>query len=128
MPTPPRPSPESEQFRRIEAARKGAVRTVIFKDRKILDDSVLDEIRAELARVIGKSTGPDLLLDFTNVQFMSSAMLGLLGQLHRRITTGQGRLKMCNIRPQIFQVFKMTNLDRLFSIHKDVATALAEFK
>ena len=128
MPTPTRPVPESDPFRRIEAARKGTVRLVVFKDRKILDDAVLDEIRAELARVIGKSTGPDILLDFGNVEFMSSAMLGLLGQLHRRITTGQGRLKMCNIRPQIFQVFRMTNLDRLFSIHKDAAAALADFK
>ena len=128
MPTPSRPQPESDQFRRIEATRKGAVRVVVFKDRRILDDSVLDEIRAELGRVIGKSTGPDILLDFSNVEFMSSAMLGLLGQLHRRITAGQGRLKMCNIRPQIFQVFAMTNLDRLFSIHKDAPTALATFK
>jgi len=128
MPTAPRPQPEPDQLRRIQTARKGSVRMVVFKDKKILDDSVLDEIRAELGRVIGKSTGPDILLDFAQVEFMSSAMLGLLGQLHRRITTGQGQLKMCNIRPQIFQVFKMTNLDRLFSIHKDAPTALAEFK
>jgi anti-sigma B factor antagonist len=58
---------------------------------------------------------------------MSSAMLGLLGQLHRKVGTAKGTLKMCNIRPEIFQVFKLTSLDKLFSIHQDAEAALATF-
>ncbi|MBM4058047.1 MAG: STAS domain-containing protein, partial [Planctomycetes bacterium] len=100
---------------------------VLFKDKKILDDTSLDEIRTEMAQLLGKATGPDVLLDFSHVEFMSSAMLGLLGQLHRKVTGGNGRLKMCGIRPEIFQVFKLTNLDKLFSIHKDSPAALATF-
>jgi anti-anti-sigma regulatory factor len=34
---------------------------------------------------------------------------------------------MCSIRPEILTVFKITNLDKLFSIHKDAPTALATF-
>ena len=116
-----------DQFRRIQTGKKDAVHMVLFKDKKILDDAVLDEIRAELAQLLGKASGPDVLLDFSNVEFMSSAMLGLLGQLHRKISTGHGRLRMCGIRPEIFQVFKLTNLDKLFSIHKDAPAALATF-
>jgi anti-sigma B factor antagonist len=116
-----------DQFRRIQTGKKDNVHMVLFKDKKILDDAVLDEIRAELAQLIGKASGPDVLLDFSNVEFMSSAMLGLLGQMHRKVSTGHGRLKMCSIRPEIFQVFKLTNLDKLFSIHKDAPTALATF-
>jgi len=116
-----------DQYRRIQTGKTGDVHLVVFKDKKILDDTVLDEIKKEITTYMGKAAGPDMLLDFANVEFMSSAMLGLLGQLHRKITTGQGRLKMCNIRPEIFQVFKLTNLDKLFSIHKDAPTALATF-
>ena len=116
-----------EAFRRIQTAKKGDIHMVAFKDAKILDDVVLDEIRQELTQLVGKSSGPDVLLDFANVEFMSSAMLGLLGQLHRKVTAGQGRLKMCGIRPEIMQVFKITSLDKLFSIHKDAPAALATF-
>jgi anti-sigma B factor antagonist len=116
-----------DQFRRIQTAKKGDVHMVLFKDKKILDDTVLDEIRSELNQVIGKQSGPDLLLDFANVEFMSSAMLGLLGQFHKKITAGHGRLKMCGIRKEIMQVFKLTSLDRLFSIHADAPAALATF-
>ena len=112
---------------KIQTGKKGDIHMVAFKDAKILDDTVLDEIKQEINQLVGKASGPDVLLDFANVEFMSSAMLGLLGQLHRKLTAGQGRLKMCNIRPEIFQVFKLTSLDKLFSIHKDAPTALQAF-
>jgi len=114
-------------FRRIQTHKQGDVHIVLFKDKKILDDATLDEIKAEVAQLLGKATAPNVLLDFSPVEFMSSAMLGLLGQMHRKITAGKGRLKMCGIRPEIFQVFKLTSLDKLFSIHKDAASALATF-
>ena len=116
-----------DQFRRIQTGKTGDIHLVQFKDKKILDDTVLDEIRTEVTQLIGKASGPDVLLDFSNVEFMSCAMLGLLGQLHRKISSGHGRLKMCSIRPEILTVFKITNLDKLFSIHKDAPTALATF-
>ena len=117
-----------DQFRRIQTGKKGDIHLVQFKDKKILDDTVLDEIRTEVTQLIGKASGPDVLLDFSNVEFMSSAMLGLLGQLHRKIGAGKGRLKMCGIRPEIFQVFKLTNLDKLFKIYSDAPAGLAAFE
>jgi anti-sigma B factor antagonist len=116
-----------DQFRRIQVGKKGTIFMVLFTEKKILDDTMLDEIRSEMTQLLGKASGPDVLLDFSNIEFMSSAMLGLLGQLHRKISTGKGRLKMCGIRPEILQVFKLTSLDKLFSIHKDAPTALATF-
>jgi anti-sigma B factor antagonist len=116
-----------DQFRRIQPTTEKGVNIVLFKDKKILDDTVLDEIKAEVNRLIGTTPGIKMLLDFSQVEFMSSAMLGLLGQLHRKVGTAKGTLKMCNIRPEIFQVFKLTNLDKLFSIHPDAAAALAKF-
>jgi anti-sigma B factor antagonist len=116
-----------EAFRRIQTAKKGDIHMVAFKDSKILDDTTLDEIKREINTLLGQAVGPDVLLDFSNVEFMSSAMLGLLGQVHRKIAAGKGRLRMCGIRPEIMQVFKLTSLDKLFSIHKDAPAALATF-
>jgi len=117
-----------DQYRRIQAAKKGDIHIVLFKDKKILDDTVLDEIKVEINKLMGTAAGLDMLLDFSNVEFMSSAMLGLLGQLHRKVSAGKGRLKMCGIRPEIFQVFKLTNLDKLFKIHPDAPAGLAAFE
>jgi anti-sigma B factor antagonist len=116
-----------DQFRRIQTGKKGDIFMVLFKDKKILDDTMLDEIRTEMAQLLGKASGPDVLLDFSNVEFMSSAMLGLLGQLHRKISAGQGRLKMCGIAPGILEVFQVTKLNKVFDIRPDAAEALAAF-
>jgi len=62
-----------DQFRRIQTGKKGDIFMVLFKDKKILDDTMLDEIRTEMAQLLGKASGPDVLLDFSQVEFMSSA-------------------------------------------------------
>lgn len=118
----------AEPFRRIDVTKVGKVEIAKFKDKKILDETALDEIKVELLRLIADRPGLDLLLDFGNVEFMSSAALGLLGTIHRKVgTTLKGRLKMCSIHPQIYEVFKLTNLNKLFAIHKDTAEAMAKF-
>ena len=55
-------------------------------------------------------------------------MLGLLGVVHRKMKKADGRLKMCSIRPEIFTVFKLTNLDKLFSIYGDAGNAMKAFE
>ena len=117
----------SDAYRRIEVSKLGTAEIAKFKDKKILDETALDELRVELLRLINDRQGLDLLLDFSNVEFMSSAVLGLLGQVHRKMGTLKGKLKMCSIHPQIYEVFKLTNLNKLFSIHKDPAEAMTKF-
>ena len=116
-----------EPYRRIDVSKQGTTEIAKFKDKKILDETALDELRVELLRLINDRQGLDLLLHFGTVEFMSSAVLGLLGQIHRKMGTLKGKLKMCNIHPQIYEVFKLTNLNKLFAIHKDEAEALSKF-
>jgi anti-sigma B factor antagonist len=68
-----------------------------------------------------------LLLDFQGVEFMSSAMLGKLIQLHKRCKTDKIKFKLCGISKNPLDVFKITKLDKLFEIHKDAATAVGTF-
>ncbi|MEI8071651.1 MAG: STAS domain-containing protein [Planctomycetota bacterium] len=117
----------ADLYRKIEVSKNDVVNIATFKDSKILDEGALDELNVELVRLINDRAGIELLLDFHNVEFMSSAMLGLLGKIHRKVGGLKGKLKMCSIRPQIYEVFKLTNLNKLFSIHKDEAEALAAF-
>ena len=38
----------AEPFRRLDLSKNGKVEVALFKDKKILDESVLDELRIEL--------------------------------------------------------------------------------
>ena len=68
-----------------------------------------------------------ILLNFSNVEFLSSAALGKLITLDRKVKTAKGRLKMSNIRPEIFEVFQITKLNKVFDIRKDEAEAISAF-
>ena len=105
----------------------GAVKEVQFADRKILDEVCISEIGDEISRLVTSVAEMHLLLNFKNVEHLSSAALGMLITLSKQITEAGGRLRLSNIAPQIFEVFKITRLDRLFEIHDTATHALDGF-
>ena len=69
-----------------------------------------------------------MLLNFSNVQFLSSAALGKLITLDKKVKKAEGKLKFSNILPDIYEVFAITKLNRLFEIFDDEAEALKSFQ
>jgi anti-anti-sigma factor len=54
-------------------------------------------------------------------------MLDAMCRFYRKIHAAGGQLRLCGLKPSIAEVFRTTNLDRLFPIHADVEEALAQF-
>jgi anti-sigma B factor antagonist len=115
------------QHRRLEIQEKGEVTIVRFVDRKILDDSNIQELGVELFQLVEDENRKNLLLEFTNVEFLSSAALGKLITLDKKVKQHGGRLKLSGIRPQIYEVFAITKLNKLFDIKEREVDALAAF-
>ncbi|MEC7502471.1 MAG: STAS domain-containing protein [Planctomycetota bacterium] len=111
---------------RIDVADVGEVSVVQFKDRKILDESNIQEMGRELFELVEQKR-TKVLLNFVNVEFLSSAALGKLITLDKKLKAAKGQLKLSNIRPEIYEVFAITRLNKLFDIHDDEADALATF-
>jgi anti-sigma B factor antagonist len=51
----------------------------------------------------------------------------MLITLQKKVEEQHGTLKLSNINRQIFQVFKITRLNRLFDIHDSAEKALESF-
>ena len=68
-----------------------------------------------------------ILLNFGNVEYLSSAALGKLITLNKKLQAAGGRLILCNIDPQIYEVFEITKLNKLFNIQKEEQAALQAF-
>lgn len=113
--------------RRLEVSDVGDVTVVRFVDRKILDEANIQELGQELFHLVEKEDRLRLLLNFATVDFLSSAALGKLITLDKKIKARGGKLKLSNIRPEIYEVFMITNLNKLFDIKDDEADALAAF-
>jgi len=109
----------------VEYSEKAAV--ITFTDEKILEEQDIQALQESIMSVVGQDSGANMVLDFCNVQFLSSAVLGLLIRISKKIYENDGQLKLCNINPKIHEVFKITRLTKIFDICPDVKDAIDSF-
>jgi anti-sigma B factor antagonist len=103
------------------------IRVVQFTNNRILDEANIADIGATLKTLIEEKENPKLLLDFSTVDHLSSAALGMLINANNSIKQRNGQLRLANIKPQIYEVFVITKLNKLFRIFPNREEALASF-
>jgi anti-sigma B factor antagonist len=113
---------DTYQHLRVKDLTKAVV--IEFADRKILEELSIVEIGEEFGRLTDTFPGRVLIISFGNVDHLSSATLGLLIKLREQVARGKGHLVLAEIKPQIYEVFKITKLNRLFDISDTTNEAL----
>jgi anti-sigma B factor antagonist len=115
--------------RRIEvmnlSGSAGEVALVRFLDRKIIDAANIQELGDELFALVEKEKKQNLILNFNSVEFLSSAALNKLIMLDKKVKAAKGKMRLCNLRPEIYEVFVITRLNQLFDIKPNENDALA---
>ena len=89
---------------------------ITFNDESILEEHQIKKLEDAIITVIKKNKDGELILNFCNVQFMSSSLLGLLVKIHKKLCELNSHLKLININPTIYKVFKITQLTKVFDI------------
>jgi anti-sigma B factor antagonist len=112
---------------RIRVKRQDNITQVEFIDRNILDEANIQMIGEDITKLVDAEPSPKILISFANVEHLSSAALGTLITINNRIRTRSGQLRLANIDPQIYEVFVITRLNKLFQIHTTTEEALKSF-
>ncbi len=89
---------------------------VTFNDERIVDEEQIRELKGLFEPVIEKNQQKKMVLNFSNVKFMTSALLGLLVVVHKRVSEYGGRIQLCNLDSSIQRVFEITKLTKIFEI------------
>ena len=97
---------------------------ITFTDESILEERDIQTLQEAIMSVIEQAERINLILDFSNVRFLSSAVLGLLIRVSKKVYERDGQLKLCNINPKIYEIFKITRLTKIFDIFKDIEGAV----
>ena len=113
---------------RLEIEQVDGVTVAKFLDTKILDDQVITQIGNELLECVNSTSNGKLLLDFSNVRFMSSSMLGRLVMLSKKCKSAKVDLKLCHLADDLAKVFTITNLHKVFDIKKNREKAIKAFE
>lgn len=112
---------------RIRVVDEDGVMRIEFTDRNILDEANIQQIGEEISRLIDARPDPKVLISFENVDHLSSAALGTLITINNKVRSRNGQLRLADIDRQIYEVFVITKLNKLFQIHKTSEQALASF-
>jgi len=113
--------------RKIEVEEVNDVTVAKFTDKKILDEGNIQLIGNQLFALVDEDRKKKIVLDFSNVEYLSSAALGKLITLDKKAKAAGGKIRFCSIRSDILEVFKITRLDKLFTIKENRDKALEGF-
>ncbi len=114
---------------RIQVNDANGVKIVRFIDQQLFDERTVREVSEQIAISLPSDGTPiRLVLDFSEVSLISSSALSKLILIQRRIDATRGKLRLCELSPILQQVFRTSNLDRLFTIDRDQRTSLEALK
>lgn len=114
-------------LRRIDIDEFGDVTIAKFIDNKILDETNIQIIGNQLFALVEQDGRKKIVLDFSSVDYLSSAALGKLITMDKKVNAAKGKLRLCSIRPEIYEVFTITKLNQVFKICDDTDEAIQSF-
>ena len=109
----------------------GCQTAVVFQTSSLMNQTDVERLKADLLRLVDTENRTRLVLDFTEVQFLSSQVIGMLLSLNKRLTAAKSvdagaELVLCGLRPQLLDLLKITRLDRVLKIKPTRKEAIAE--
>ncbi len=82
----------------------------------VLMQGRLDAAQAERAQEFLDRLEGGCVLDLRQLEYISSAGLGVLLKTHKRLISSSGGLRLINVNPHIHDIFRYSGFDKLFHI------------
>jgi anti-sigma B factor antagonist len=87
-----------------------------FAGDRVLLVGRLDASQVEVAREAMNRIDRSSVIDFGELEYISSAGLGMLLGIQKRLMESGGTLKLINMNRHIREIFRMAGFDRIFVI------------
>ena len=98
---------------------------------ELSDEPALSEELSGISQRIGEQAEraeghvPHVVLNFAAVSYVNSSNLAQLLKLRKQLTEQKRQLKLCSVKDDLWSVFLITGLDKVFRFAPDPMTALA---
>jgi len=123
---------------RMNDELKESIKPYLLDCSRFMDDILLIEIPddalntfdyRELRRDIGPllQASKKVILDLGLVEFVDSSGCGTLMSCLRKVKMNDGILKICNLTPQVTEIFRLIQLHTVFDIYDSVEEAVSSF-
>ena len=108
----------------VEIIGKGRVVVMAFRSASISNVEEITAAAEQIRGFIEKNRPEKVIFDFGEVKFFSSQVFGILLENRAKLKTYDGEVVISAINPQLYRVFKITNLDKIFRFFPDKESAV----
>ena len=108
----------------IEITTQANVGIVAFKAASISNADQIAVASDQIKDFIEENRPNRMIFDFEHVKFFSSKVLGMLLEIRARQGDYAGEVVISAINPQLYKIFKITNLDKIFKFFPDKNSAV----
>jgi len=110
----------------VEQQGPVTVMTLIGEDQA--DHLLVNEIQRAIVAFVEQERPHRLIVDFVNVRRFSSETINALLRARRRLVEYQGEMRLCGMRPEVREVFRLMRLDgTVFDVFEDRTEATRDF-
>lgn len=110
----------------LRIQKQNDVAVVSFATSRILDQSNVQQLGEEFDALVDQFNLDKIVINFDGVTYMSSAVMGKLVSLLKKVQAAGGKLKLCSIEDSIFEIFEIMRFDKMFEIHESEDEAVIE--
>lgn len=108
---------------RVES--QGDCVVISFVSPRLSEEDNLEQLDHDMQALVDQYHVRQLVVNLAAVEYLTSAVLGKLITLNRRLHRKSGRLAICGAKDVVDDVFKATRLDEYFTMRPDVPSAVA---
>ncbi|MHC4789530.1 MAG: STAS domain-containing protein, partial [Planctomycetota bacterium] len=100
----------------LKIHKQNDVAVVSFATSRILDQSNVQQLGEEFDELVDKFRLGKIVVNFSGVTYMSSAVMGKLVSLLKKVQAAGGQLRLCAIEESIYEIFEIMRFDKMFEI------------
>lgn len=111
------------EFFSVKKSGEIAIMTILKEEITMYE---IDKVKNEFSEVIEKES-KNLVVDFKKLAFISSLVMAALVFVLKKVKEKNGKLKFCELKGKVKEVFEITDLDKVFEIYPTENEAIAKF-
>ncbi len=102
------------------------IEVVKFEDVQKFNALITEKVKEELAQLFEKPN-TKLILDLEGVKYIDSSGFGVFLSVMKMANNNYGFFKLCNIAPEVMELFKLLQLHNIFEIYDDLHDCIKSF-
>lgn len=92
-----------------------------------LDHHTAENVRIKIDNKIEETGVKNLILDFSDVNFMDSSGIGVVIGRYRKVTAYGGKVAIVGLKPEIRRVFELSGMFKIIKEYKNLENAILSF-